>query len=168
MLLKMMSKILGFSLLIASCTGGNSSGVKAVSRGGVWGQVGGEKMPLINLRCEPFKGHDYRGHLEGTLLGVGLAPNGYAIGGQVELALYGEGKGTQNLSASLSGTYVPPSRDEAHKTNYIDAKIFGVNQLSGVSLSLYPQSADYPMSAIYDVDGYRFGMDCSKSEVSFN
>ena len=171
MLLKSLPiKIMGLSLLAASCTGSNLSDVKALSRGGgVVGHGNSAAMPVINLICEPFESYDFKGRMEGVIAAVGLVPGGYAINGQVNLAVYAQGKRSRTFRAQINGTFIPPSRTETFKTNYIDAKLFGSDQLTGASLSLWPQveSGDFAMSAVYDVDGYRFGMDCSKSEVSY-
>ncbi|MBM4253019.1 MAG: hypothetical protein FJ146_13685 [Deltaproteobacteria bacterium] len=160
-------RLVGLSLLLSSCASAHLSGVKAASRGGVVGHINTPDMPVITLHCDPFDSHEFKGRMEGVLLGVGLTPGGYAIGGQVSLSVSASGKRSKTYTAQVQGTFIPPSGGETFKTNYIDAKLFGADQLTGLSLSLWPESGDFPMSAIYDIDGYRFGMTCSKSEVSY-
>ena len=119
----------------------------------------------IKLRCLPYSRSDLKGQLMGDLMVVGRNATSYKVQGPVQLETKGFAGRVGRYQATLTGMFTPPNRQNPFKTNYIDASISGSTPINGASISFWPERDDMAFSALYDRDGFRFGMDCSQSQL---
>lgn len=118
---------------------------------------------VIHLHCTQFAKTDIVGTADGILNIMEKTSEGYRVMGRVDLTTQLPGEDKVKRVGTFNGIFIPPSRTEHFKTNYLSAKITGAGPIIDASISFWPDNEDFPMSALYRDDGYRFGMDCSKS-----
>ena len=121
---------------------------------------------VIHLHCTQFAKTDIVGTADGILNITEKTSEGYRVMGRVDLTTQLPGEDKLKLVGTFNGIFIPPSRTEHFRTNYLSAKITGAEPIIDASISFWPETEDFPTSALYRDDGYRFGMDCSKSDIS--
>ena len=117
----------------------------------------------LQLHCTPFTMAENKAQASGILRVTGRDSQRTTLDGDISFSTYDETKTEIKGSEAIKGFMFLRQGTVGQEFYQFSGKFSGASQFTGASIGLRVEDGATSFSAIYNKDGWRFEMDCSKS-----